>query len=535
MRDVRVTIWVMAIILSVANIVSADIFGTGDNQFTIDFVNISGDASSANGTNISQDAPGEYDYRTFTDPSNYYRIGTYEITNDQWNKFVNSYGPVTGSPSDAYDESVYWTGTDIPMHRVSWYEVAQFVNWLNTSTDHQAAYKFTGTQGTGNYTLGVWESGDVGYDASNPYRNSNAFYFLPTEDEWVKAAYWNGTSLQDHATPDNSEPVKNVDSNYLNQTGDQPWNVGSGSEELNGTFDMMGNVDEWMESPYYSGYYLAGSIRPYHGGAYYNSLGYLILRNRYRSEPSNERYHTGFRVASVPEPAAPPVADANGPYTLYAGDTLTLDASGSTDDANDITSYVWDLDDDGVFETDAGTQAVFDVSYAYLESLGLGIGVDYNIHLQVTDGDEQDDTDTTTLTIEPKPAFVIAVDIKPTSCPNPLNVKSKGVLPVAILGSDAFDVGDIDIASIRLEGVAPAESAYEDAASPVLDQTECSCTTDGPDGYMDLTLKFKTQEIMAVLGEVHDGEVWLLYLTGLLYDGTEIEGSDCMQIIKKGK
>ncbi len=91
-----------------------------------------------------------------------------------------------------------------PANEVSWYEVAQFANWLNTNTGHQAAYKFTGTQGQGDYTFAVWEVGDAGYDSGNPYRNSNAYYFLPTEDEWVKAAYWNGTSLQTYsnASPD---------------------------------------------------------------------------------------------------------------------------------------------------------------------------------------------------------------------------------------------------------------------------------------------------------------------------------------------
>ena len=49
----------------------------------------------------------------------------------------------------------------------------------------------------------------------------------------------------------------------------------------------------------------------------------------------------------------------------------------------------------------------------------------------------------------------VDVDIKPGSCPNPLNVASKGVLPVAILGSGDFDVTDIDIAPTRLAGVAP--------------------------------------------------------------------------------
>ncbi len=78
-----------------------------------------------------------------------------------------------------------------------------------------------------------------------------------------------------------------------------------------------------------------------------------------------------FITQYTAKPAAPPIAIANGPYTIYAGDTLTLNASGSTDDDNDIISYQWDLDDNNSFETDAGNQPVFDVNFAYLQSLGL--------------------------------------------------------------------------------------------------------------------------------------------------------------------
>lgn len=128
------------------------------------------------------------------------------------------------------------------------------------------------------------------------------------------------------------------------------------------------------------------------------------------------------------------------------------------------------------------------------------------------------------------------IDIKPQSCPNPLNVASKGVLPVSLLGTGDFDVTTIDPASIRLEGVAPLRSKVEDVSTPVWDpQYECDCTTAGKDGFDDLTLKFDTREITAVLGEVTDGEVVELTLTGELIDGTPIKGKDCIIVISKGK
>ncbi len=288
----------------------ADTFGTGANQFTVEFVDISGDASSANGTNISPWSSGDSGYRTFVDPGDY-RLGKIEITNGQWNKFKANIAPipVTGSPSYAYDTDPYFTGTNVPTNYVSWCEAAQFVNWLNTSSGKPAAYKFSGTQGTSNYTLEVWQAGDAGYNASNPFRNSNAHYFLPTEDEWVKAAYWNGTNLQTYANASAADLISGSPDaakwNYHIVARNEPWAVGSGIQELNGTFDMMGNVWEWMESPWVSGDYLCDSDRGIRGGCYFDYGDRNLSSSfRYSYDPLMGNVSVGFRVASVPEPAS---------------------------------------------------------------------------------------------------------------------------------------------------------------------------------------------------------------------------------------
>jgi len=135
------------------------------------------------------------------------------------------------------------------------------------------------------------------------------------------------------------------------------------------------------------------------------------------------------------------------------------------------------------------------------------------------------------------PPVQVAVDIKPGSCPNPLNPASRGILPVAVLGAEDFDVNAIDIASIRLEGVAPVRSNYEDVSAQVVDGNECDCSTTGPDGYADLTLKFRTQNIVAELAtqieDLAQGDMLVLSLTGTLTDGTAIEGQDCVVIVGK--
>ena len=130
--------------------------------------------------------------------------------------------------------------------------------------------------------------------------------------------------------------------------------------------------------------------------------------------------------------------------------------------------------------------------------------------------------------IQPLQAFI---DIKPGGCPNPVNINSKGVLPVAILGTDELDVSNIDPETITLEGVAPLRYSMEDVAAPVVDGLDCDCTTEGPDGYVDLTLKFDTQQVIGALGEVECGQEYILYLTGELNDETPIEGSDCILLV----
>lgn len=272
----------------------ADGFGTGPNSFEIDFVTISEATNPPSGWGIVE---------------NNYRIAVYEVTNTQWDKFVGSLGvPVTGSRMGAYDEDSYWVGPYVPANNVSWYEAAQFVNWLNTSTGHQAAYRFTGTQGTLDYTFATWDPADA--DGSNLYRHKDAFYYLPTEDEWVKAAYWNGTSLQPYAnaSPDDLRfdgvPATAI-WNYGPSPGNEPWDVGSGVEELNGTFDMMGNIQEWMESPHSDMSYGVEAERQQRGGSYASSdytLGsdYRVIFNG----PFSQYTTHGFRVAAeVPEPA----------------------------------------------------------------------------------------------------------------------------------------------------------------------------------------------------------------------------------------
>ena len=135
--------------------------------------------------------------------------------------------------------------------------------------------------------------------------------------------------------------------------------------------------------------------------------------------------------------------------------------------------------------------------------------------------------------------FSVDVDIKPQSCPNPCNVNSKGVLPVAILGTEDFDVMTVDPTTVELAGVPALRWDFEDVSTPAANVDPYTCTTEGPDGLMDLVLKFNKQEIVeAMNGDVSDGDVIFLYLTGRLkeeFNGGYFAGRDWVVIIKKGQ
>jgi hypothetical protein len=123
--------------------------------------------------------------------------------------------------------------------------------------------------------------------------------------------------------------------------------------------------------------------------------------------------------------------------------------------------------------------------------------------------------------------ITIDVDIKPCSWPNPLTFKDRGVLPVAIYGTDYFDVTMVDPVTVQLTldgvGVAPLRWSYEDL---------------NEDGVLDVAFKFKTQEVITLLGldAFGDGDVVTLNLTGSLkaeFGNTPIRGQDAVWILDK--
>ncbi len=111
----------------------------------------------------------------------------------------------------------------------------------------------------------------------------------------------------------------------------------------------------------------------------------------------------------------------------------------------------------------------------------------------------------------------IAIDIKPGSDPNSINLGAKGVVPVAIFGAEEFDVHDVDWYSLLLEGAGPKEKGKDDI--------HVAFEYINDDLFLDLIVQFSILEL-----ELGDGAMEAL-LTGSLLDGTEFVGTDAIRLV----
>ena len=151
-------------------------------------------------------------------------------------------------------------------------------------------------------------------------RNSGAIDFIPSEDEWYKAAYYKsgGTNAgywlyptQNNTAPMNTLPDTGNHANFNNYTGandyTDPTNLLTpvGDFILSpgpyGTFDQGGDIYQWIETDFDSNY------RDLQGGSFHSTRSTLAMISYYRDDdgPADQNAYVGFRVASaVPEPGA---------------------------------------------------------------------------------------------------------------------------------------------------------------------------------------------------------------------------------------
>ncbi len=301
-------------------------------QVTIDWVTVGDPGNTADTDPFGYGAVG-----------NEYRIGKYEVTIQQYADFLNAkaqsdpyalYNPfmasvlniagISRSGSDgSYTYSVIGpsgttpAGASSPGNRpityVSWFDAARFANWMHNGQGF-------GSTETGAYTLANATSGTA------PAKNPGARFYIPTENQWYKAAYYMGSGTNagywDYATQSDTAPGNVIGSganlanyrfitdnftvtqsasfsgtqNYLTDVG-----AFTNSVSAYGTFDQSGNVLEWNDL---TG--AAGSSRGYRGG-YYDGTSAVDLSSTTRyvsNETSLERPYVGFRLAAiVPEPS----------------------------------------------------------------------------------------------------------------------------------------------------------------------------------------------------------------------------------------
>ena len=260
-----------------------------------------------------------------------YQIGKYEVMAGQYTEFLNAVaatdtyglhntkmGNISPSSkgcniqrsgsSGSYTYSVAADWANRPVNQVSWYDTLRFANWLHNG------------QPIGGQSVATTEDG--AYDmslGSSVVRKSGALVWLPSEDEWYKAAYHKNNGVTgnyfDYPTSSDSKPSNdliNPDSgNNANFWQDGGYTVGSpyyrtevgefeNSESPYGTFDQCGNVWEWTEA---DGHTWGSSHRVIRG----SSWACNSIRTRegalWDYPPTTEYSNIGFRVASVPEPS----------------------------------------------------------------------------------------------------------------------------------------------------------------------------------------------------------------------------------------
>lgn len=298
-----------------------------------------------------------------------YQIGESEVTNAQYAEFLNAvattsdphglyndkmgtdeHGGIAKEEDDGPDKYLVKPGkTNHPVNFVSWFDVARFANWLHNG--RSAGSASPGTTENGAYDL-----------TSNPTepvsRKSGALYFIPTENEWYKAAYYKGFisgGYWTYPTKSNIAPGKipgavpnNVNYNIDNLLYPKLLDVKSFilSDSPSGTFDQGGNVDEWLEDKFSS----PDTSAVMRGGSFVSNQTLDISSiARYPLSPYTEDQDIGFRIGA-PGKDDYPAFEFLGNWEFTDENALALGHNGSKrvySSSNIPPGALWSVQDGG--------------------------------------------------------------------------------------------------------------------------------------------------------------------------------------------
>lgn len=244
---------------------------TISNPYNLDnFKYIPGDSTAGKDIN----GFGEVDYN--------YSINKYLVTNTEYAEFLNAiaatdtkglfytgsddfYGITRSGSSGSYTYAVKTNMGNKPAVRISWFMAARYCNWLHNNKPTGAQNSSTTEDGAYDLTVSPYNvtnfSSLMDIDVLNLQRQTDAKYFIPSEFEWYKAAYYDPNRLDEYST--------GITITDLNSTGS---GIDGGVQARDPNWQIVAYPSSWPSAPEsapYSGYIYSGVPSVWTGQSYY--------------------------------------------------------------------------------------------------------------------------------------------------------------------------------------------------------------------------------------------------------------------------